>query len=74
MATKSLFLDSSSNVFIEKPLNCLIAQFLFPCRIGFPMMIVTSLTAAAYLLIVHSGFGWDTEDAIQCVEDGLITV
>ena len=46
---------------------------LVPCRIGFPMMIFTSVTAAFYLLFVHSGFGWNTEDAVNCVADRLIT-
>ena len=41
--------------------------FFLYCRIGFPMMIVTTFTACVYLIIVHAGLGWNTEIALECV-------
>ena len=40
-------------------------------RIGFPMMLITTLTAMCYLLICHAAAGWNVEDsARECIERG----
>ena len=36
-------------------------------RIGFPMMLITTLTASVYLIICHQAIQWNTEDARECV-------
>ena len=36
-------------------------------RIGFVMMLVTTLTAMVYLLVCHSGLHWNTGEARECV-------